>query len=156
MHIIKTKSEVDFIKNLEAYLENKNNGFQKYDWWFFSKIDEILDEVYIPYYQPKSNRIEKYKPDFIFWFKKGNVYTIVFVDPKGTEFTNGYRKIDGYSKIFEVETNHSKVSKTFLYNDFSIKTKLLLQTSKGMQTILENYKKYWFSNPSEVYKIIES
>ncbi|MFN3605353.1 MAG: DEAD/DEAH box helicase family protein [Leptonema sp. (in: bacteria)] len=108
MHIIKTQSEVSFISDLEKYLKEENNFFKQFDWWYFSKIDETLDEVYIPYYQPKTNRIEKFKPDFIFWLKKGNDYTILFVDPKGTEYTDGYRKIDGYSRIFEEENNGKK------------------------------------------------
>ncbi len=45
----------------------------------FSKIDETLDEVYIP--------------DFIFWLKKDNNYFIVFIDPKSTEFTKYQNKI---------------------------------------------------------------
>jgi hypothetical protein len=42
----------------------------------------------------------RFKPDFIFWFSKGDRYWIVFVDPKGTEHTASLRKIDGYGSIF--------------------------------------------------------
>ncbi len=56
-HIIRNKSEVRFIQMLEQYLEHSSNKLQEFDWWFFSKLDESLDRVYIPYYQPKSNRI---------------------------------------------------------------------------------------------------
>jgi len=69
-HIIKHKSEINFINELDEYLKNKNNFFTKFDWWFFSKVDETLDEVYIPYYNPKTNKIDKFKPDFIFWLKR--------------------------------------------------------------------------------------
>jgi type III restriction enzyme len=99
-HIIKTESEVKFIKDLEAYLSQPNNEFQQFDWWFFSKLDESLDEVYIPYYDPKTNRIARFKPDFIFWLCKDSRYWIVFVDPKGTEHVDYRRKIDGYSGVF--------------------------------------------------------
>jgi len=34
----------------------------------FSKLDESLDEVYIPYYNPNMNKISRFYPDFIFWF----------------------------------------------------------------------------------------
>jgi len=98
-HIIKTESEVKFIKDLEAYLSQPNNEFQQFD-WFFSKLDESLDEVYIPYYDPKTNRIARFKPDFIFWLCKGSRYWIVFVDPKGTEHVDYQRKIDGYREVF--------------------------------------------------------
>jgi hypothetical protein len=143
-HIIKHKSEVDFINELDRYLQNENNFFKQFDWWFFSKIDETLDEVYIPYYNPKTNRIDKFKPDFIFWLKKGKRYLILFVDPKGTEHADGYRKIDGYSRIFEI--GEQKQSKEFLYNGFFINTKLLLKPKGGIAEVLENYKRYWFDN----------
>lgn len=71
----------------------------------FSKLDEYLDEIYIPYFDPNENRVSKFKPDFIFWIKKNNEYRIIFIDPKGTENTNAYRKIDGYKSIFEDHNN---------------------------------------------------
>jgi len=143
-HIIKHKSEVEFVNELETYLQQENNFFKQFNWWFFSKIDETLDEVYIPYYNPKTNRIDKFKPDFIFWLKKGDEYTILFVDPKGTEHTDGYRKIDGYSRIFE--TGEQKGSRDFSYNGFTINTKLLLKSRRGIAEVLDNYKRYWFDN----------
>jgi type III restriction enzyme len=99
-HIIKTPSEVKFIKDLENYLAQPNNRFQQFERWFFSKLDESLDEVYIPYYDPKTNRMARFKPDFIFWLCKGSRYWIVFVDPKGTEHVDYQRKIDGYREVF--------------------------------------------------------
>jgi superfamily II DNA or RNA helicase len=102
-HIIKTPSEAKFIKDLEQYLAKQENKFKEFDWWFFSKLDETLDEVYIPYYDPVTNRMARFKPDFIFWFSKEDRYWIVFVDPKGTEHTASLRKIDGYRSIFESE-----------------------------------------------------
>ena len=145
-HIINVDSEVKFIEELEKYLENPNNIFAQFEWWYFSKLDETLDEVYIPYYQPKTNRIEKFKPDFIFWAQKGNRYLILFVDPKGTEHADGYRKIDGFSRIFEIENSGQKRSKDFSYNGLTINTKLLLKPKRGKAEVLENYKQYWFDN----------
>ncbi|HOL83605.1 MAG TPA: restriction endonuclease subunit R, partial [Caldisericia bacterium] len=143
-HIIKHKSEVDFINELEKYLQQKNSLLKNFDWWCFSKIDETLDEVYLPYYQPKTNRIEKFKPDFIFWLKKDNNYIILFIDPKGTEHADGYRKIDGYSRIFETVKNGQRQCGNFQYNGFNIITKLLLKPKRGIADVLENYKQYWF------------
>jgi type III restriction enzyme len=144
-HIIKHKSEVDFINELERYLQNENHFFKQYDWWFFSKIDETIDEVHIPYYNPKTNRIDKFKPDFIFWLKKENEYTILFIDPKGTEHTDGYRKIDGYSRMFE---NGYKENKDFFYNNYKVQTKLFLKTN-NIASIPEKYKNYWFDSFNE-------
>jgi len=143
-HIVNVDSEVKFIGQLESYLQDKNNIFKEFDWWMFSKLDQTLDEVYIPYYNPKENNMARFKPDFIFWMQKGNEYVILFVDPKGTEHADGYRKIDGYSRIFE--TKERKESKAYPFNGFNIKTKLLLKPKRGIAETLENYRKYWFDN----------
>lgn len=143
-HIINIKSEIDFMNDLIYYLTNKpNNVFSQFDWWMFSKLDETLDEVYIPYYNPKTNGISKFKPDFIFWMQKDNRYLILFIDPKGTEHTDAYRKIDGYSKIFETP---DKKSKKFTYGKYTITTKLLLKPKQGVAGVLDAYKPYWFDN----------
>lgn len=148
-HIIKHKSEVDFINQLEKYLEKENNFLSQCDWWYFSKIDETLDEVYIPYYQSKTNRIEKFKPDFIFWLKRENDYTILFIDPKSTEYTDAYRKIDGFSRIFEDPLNGE--SKTFIYNGFNITVKLRLTPAKSKDEghAPGKYRQYWFDRVSD-------
>jgi type III restriction enzyme len=138
-HIINVPSEVKFIEQLEEYLQNENNVFNQFDWWMFSKLDQTLDEVYIPYYNPKENNMARFKPDFIFWMQKGNEYLILFVDPKGTENTDGLRKIDGYSRIFE--------NKKYPYNGLDINTQVLLKPAYGgIAGVPENYKKYWFDH----------
>ena len=140
-HIIKTKSEVNFINDLEDYLSNPDNKFKEFDWWMFSKIDESLDEVYIPYYNPKINKISKFYPDFIFWLKKENNYFIVFIDPKGTEHADAYRKIDGYKELFE-ENGKEKV---FNYNGYNVRIKLFLRP-EDVSKALPEYKQYWFDD----------
>lgn len=146
-HIIDVESEVRFIEQLEDYLQKKDHVFKQFDWWMFSKLDQTLDEVHIPYYNPKENNMARFKPDFIFWMQRGNEYVILFVDPKGTEHADGYRKIDGYSKVFE--TKERKECKSYPFNGFNIKTKLLLKPKRGIAETLENYRKYWFDNFSD-------
>jgi len=143
-HIINVDSEVKFIEELENEITEPNNVFTQFDWWMFSKLDQTLDEVLIPYYNPKENKISNFKPDFIFWMQKDKHYLILFVDPKGTEHADGYRKIDGYSKIFE--NGEQKQSRDFSYNGFIINTKLLLKPKRGIAEVLDNYKRYWFDN----------
>jgi|GEM_PF-3496129 len=128
----------------EALANCKYEDGDLFDWWMFSKIDPTLDEVAIPYYNPKENNISNFKPDFIFWAQRENRYLILFVDPKGTEHADGYRKIDGYSRIFE--TGEPKKSKNFSYNGLTINTKLLLKPMRGIADVPENYRKYWFDN----------
>jgi hypothetical protein len=152
-HIINVDSEVKFVEQLEEYLAKPDNLFTQFDCWMFSKLDQTLDEVFIPYYNPKENNIANFKPDFIFWAQKGERYLILFVDPKGTEHADGYRKIDGYSRIFEI--GEPKQSRDFSYNGFTINTKLLLKPPHGITEVLENYKRYWFDNFDDFEKKIK-
>jgi hypothetical protein len=147
-HVIKTKGEVKFINDLENYLTQPNNKFNEFNWWMFSKIDESLDEVYIPYYNPNVNKISYFYPDFIFWLEKGEDYFIVFVDPKGTEHTSAYRKIDGYKELFE-ENGKEKVFKN---NGFNVRIKLRLRPEDVSKTLSE-YRQYWFD---DIEKILEA
>ncbi|MDI6839868.1 MAG: DEAD/DEAH box helicase family protein [bacterium] len=147
-HVIKTSSEVKFINDLENYLVKNANKFKMFDWWLFSKLDESLDEIYIPYYNPNVNKISRFYPDFIFWLKKGDNYFIVFVDPKGTEHTSAYRKIDGYKALFE-ENGEERV---FNHNGFKVRIKLLLRPEDVSKALTE-YKQYWFDN---IEKMLEA
>ncbi len=147
-HIIKVPSEVRFIKDLEDYLKKEDNLFEKLDWWMFSKIDETLDKVYIPYYNLDTNTLRNYYPDFIFWLKKDNEYMIIFVDPKGTKYTTGYQKIDGYKQIFENEKGEEKI---FEFGSLKIRLKLLLYT-KDLSGIPKEYRKYWSNDIEDILK----
>ena len=134
-HIINVESERKFIEELEEYLAKPDNVFSQFDWWMFSKLDQTLDEVLIPYYNPKENNIANFKPDFIFWVQKGRRYLILFVDPKGTSFAEYQHKVDGYKRIF--------ANKKFSYNGYEISTNLLLYTD-SIAKVGESYRKYWF------------
>ena len=149
-HIIKTQSEARFINDLEDHLTRADNKFKEFDWWLFSKLDESLDEVYIPYYNPNANKFSHFYPDFIFWLKKGNNYFIVFIDPKGTEHTSAYRKIDGYAQLFE-ENGKEKV---FNYNGFKVRIKLLLRPEDVSKAPAE-YRQYWFDNIEKMVKVVK-
>lgn len=140
-HIIKTPSEVRFIEDLEDYLAKDENKFKEFDWWMFSKLDESLDEVYIPYFNPNENKISNFNPDFIFWLQRGNKYFIVFVDPKGTEHTSALRKIDGYIQLFE----ENEKENIFNYKEVKVKIKLFLRPEQPSK-IPDKYRKYSFNN----------
>jgi len=147
-HIIKTESEVEFINKLEVFLENNGDNLDL-DWWAFSKVDEYLDNVYVPYYDSRSNMIRSFKPDFIFWLKKGNDYSIVFVDPKGIEYTDFELKVDGFVKIF-CNSEPPNKPKIFKYENLNIKVSLCLFT-EDKNSIGEGYRRYWFDNPQSIF-----
>jgi type III restriction enzyme len=145
-HIIKTPSEVEFVNDLERYLQGEGNKFKEFDWWLFSRLDESLDQVYIPYYDPKTNRIRHFYPDFIFWLQKGDGYFIVFIDPKGTSHTDYMHKVAGYRMIFEEDGSGRRVLDheglkarvfTFLYTD-------------DVNMLSQGYRKYWSDNIGKV------
>jgi len=144
-HIIKTRSEVKFVNDLERYLEQEGNKFKEFDWWLFSKLDESLDQVYIPYYDPKVNRIRHFYPDFVFWLQEGVDYFIVFIDPKGIEHTQYQYKIDGYKTIFLNDD-----SEAIGYNDLRVKVLTFLYTEDINILPEEGYRTYWFDNIDKV------
>jgi len=150
-HIIRTKSEVNFIQKLENYLKKPGNKFQSFDWWMFSKIDESLDEVYIPYYDYKENYLRKFKPDFIFWLKRENDYFIVFVDPKSSEFTSYEAKVDWYKRIFEEKGK----PKRFTYNDLNCYVYCFLYTDDVDKIKGKAYEDYWFDSFDKMLERLE-
>ncbi len=140
-NIIHYASEVKFLRILEEYLKQPQNLFSGFDWWLFSRLDETLDEVTIPYYYPIDNRIANFKPDFIFWLQKGNRYHIVFVDPKGTGRSEYQHKVDGYRHLFE-ENDKPKV---FNYEGLEVSISLFLFTD-DQQIPAEGYRRFWADN----------
>jgi len=147
-HIIKTESEVKFIEKLEEYLSKQNNKFSEFDWWMFSKIDESLDEVYIPYYDYEENSLKRFKPDFIFWLRKENSYFIVFVDPKSYKFTDYENKIYWYKRIFEENDR----PKEFKYKNFTCYVYCFLNTKDVDRLKSHPYENYWFDNFDRLLK----
>jgi len=135
-HIINVDSEIRFIEKLEKYLTKPDNIFAQSDWWMFSKIDQTLDEVHIPYYNQNEGKISNFYPDFVFWLKKGDRYLIVFVDPKASVYSNANYKIDGYKKLFEEN------KKTKIFPDGKT-VKLFMWGKNNTGT---EYESYWTNN----------
>ena len=81
-------------------------------------------------------------PDFIFWLQKGNHYDIVYVDPKGTTIQSYQYKVDGYSELFEDETQPI----IFTCEDKTIQVHLRLATIEDRSVFgkKDGYRKYWF------------
>lgn len=130
INTIQIKSEIEFINTIK-----NSNGllFNKFENWFFSKISEN-DNVYIPYSQPKTNKIEKFKPDFIFWAKDNDKYYIIFIDPKGTEHTDAIRKIDGFINFVEKRNNNKNII-----------VKLFMKVN-DINKVTEKYREYYFDD----------
>ena len=144
-HIIKVPSEVRFIASLKAYLDIDTG----WDAWMFSKLDESLDKIDIPYYDKEKNQYRRFIPDFIFWLcnSEKKIYHIVFVDPKGTAFTiNPYAKIDGYKALF-CEGN---AVRTFEHKGWNVSVRLLYYNEEHQFD--EAYGEYWTSDPAEIFK----
>ncbi len=144
-HIIQEKSEHEFIEKLSTWLLGRE---LQWDAWMFSKLDEHLDSIYIPY--TSGNQERQFHPDFIFWMCRKNECRIVFVDPKGTEHTLGERKIDGYKKLFlKPETKNTK---RFAYTGdrkWSVEVKLFMFSESDGAT--NEYKEYWIDNPEPIF-----
>jgi type III restriction enzyme len=141
-HIVQEPSEVKFLNKLEDYMAKPGNQFTKFDWWMFSKLDESLDDVYIPYYDPNQNRADaRFKPDFVFWLQKGKNYHIIFVDPKGTEHTAGLRKLDGYRRVFEDKGKATVIP----HSDVRVRVHAILYTRDAAK-VPADYRRHWFDS----------
>lgn len=120
-HIVWVPSEVEFLKKLQ---ENRDK-LEKYDWWYFSKIDQTTDDVSIPYYDTREQEYRNFFPDFVFWLKPkdSDKLIIKFIDPKGNVVGTGNAedKAKGYENIFNGHTikyqNKEVQIDLFFYND---------------------------------------
>ena len=142
-HIIKVQSEVDFLNALERWLGQNAVGW---DAWMFSKIDESLDDVHIPYYDAGKNDYRRFLPDFVFWMCKGNEYRIVFVDPKGTEHTAAERKIDGYKNLF---MQNNKVRWFKFQTNWQVSVNLVFYNQRGHSA--REYAQHWIDSPEAIF-----
>ncbi len=132
-HVVKVESEIDFLKELQQ--EAIETLREKYDFWAFSKIDESLDNLFIPYIG--EHIIERrFFPDFIFWLQKGDTQIICFIDPKGTKHTEYERKADAYKNLFKDRVFNSKDNPHF-------KIKVVLKFYGNKDDVGENYRDYW-------------
>jgi len=147
--VIHVASEVHFMRQLEDYVRQKDNGFRAYDWWLFSRVEEKLDDITIPYYYPVENRMANFKPDFIFWLRKGNRYKILFVDPKGTGRSEYEHKVDGYRLLFE-ENGQPKI---FHHQGLDVSVHLFLYTA-DRQLLADGYRRFWYDDVGKMMEAV--
>ncbi|GAA7224275.1 hypothetical protein HpBGD77_13090 [Helicobacter pylori] len=132
-HVVKVESEIDFLKELQE-TETIKTLQENYDFWAFSKIDEHLDNLFIPYIGEHATE-RKFFPDFIFWLQKGGTQIICFIDPKGTEHTSGIRKADVY-KLFKGKVFTPKDNPHF-------KIQVVLKFYGNKDRVPDDYRDYW-------------
>ncbi|WRC29138.1 DEAD/DEAH box helicase family protein [Helicobacter pylori] len=130
-HVVKVKSESDFLEELLKITETLQ---ENYDFWAFSKIDEHLDNLFIPYIDNGATE-RKFFPDFIFWLQKGGAQIICFIDPKGSKHTDYEHKADAY-QLFKDKIFNSK-------NDPNFKIKVVLKFYGNKDDVGERYRDDW-------------
>ncbi|PKN91067.1 MAG: restriction endonuclease subunit R [Chloroflexi bacterium HGW-Chloroflexi-6] len=145
--IIKTPSEIRFVNQLEAYLKEPDNHLKQYDWWMFSRAEETLDKISIPYYDPTQNKMRDFHPDFIFWLANDAKYTILFVDPKGVRDIGWTYKVEGYKDLF-LENGKRKI---FKHGKQSVQVALTLYTDDRNQVSAE-YRDFWYDSPRRIFE----
>ncbi|GAA9152770.1 DEAD/DEAH box helicase family protein [Helicobacter pylori] len=131
-HVVKVKSEIDFLQELQDQ-ETTKTLQENYDFWAFSKIDEHLDNLFIPYINDATER--RFFPDFIFWLQKGDTQIICFIDPKGITYADYEHKADAY-KLFKDKIFNPK-------NDPHFKIKVVLKFYGDKDKVGDNYRDYW-------------
>ncbi|GAA9409235.1 DEAD/DEAH box helicase family protein [Helicobacter pylori] len=131
-HVVKVKSEIDFLQELQDQ-ETTKTLQENYDFWAFSKIDEHLDNLFIPYINDATERC--FFPDFIFWLQKGDTQIICFIDPKGITYADYEHKADAY-KLFKDKVFSSK-------DDPNFKIKVVLKFYGDKDGVADGYRDYW-------------
>lgn len=131
-HVVKVKSESDFLEELQDQ-ETTKTLQENYDFWAFSKIDEHLDNLFIPYFNSVTER--RFFPDFIFWLQKGDTQIICFIDPKGITYADYEHKADAY-KLFKDKIFNPK-------NDPHFKIKVVLKFYGNKDKVADGYRDYW-------------
>ncbi len=131
-HVIKVKSEIDFLQELQDQ-ETTKTLQANYDFWAFSKIDEHLDNLFIPYINNVAER--RFFPDFIFWLQKGDTQIICFIDPKGITYADYEHKADAY-KLFKGKVFNPK-------NNPNFKIKVVLKFYGNKDRVADGYRDYW-------------
>ncbi len=133
-HVVKVKSEIDFLQELQDQ-ETTKTLQENYDFWAFSKIDEHLDNLFIPYINNVAER--RFFPDFIFWLQKGDTQIICFIDPKGITYAVDWGgKADAYEELFKDKIFNPK-------NDPYFKIKVVLKFYGDKDRVPEKYRDYW-------------
>ncbi|GAA7107801.1 DEAD/DEAH box helicase family protein [Helicobacter pylori] len=131
-HVVKVKSEIDFLQELQDQEATKTLQ-ENYDFWAFSKIDEHLDNLFIPYINDATER--RFFPDFIFWLQKGDTQIICFIDPKGSKHTDYEHKADAY-QLFKDKIFNPK-------DDPNLKIKVVLKFYGNKDGVGERYRDDW-------------
>ncbi|WQV31242.1 type III restriction endonuclease subunit R [Helicobacter pylori] len=129
-HVVKVRSESDFLEELLKITETLQ---ENYDFWAFSKIDEHLDHLFIPYIDNAAER--RFFPDFIFWLEKGGTQIICFIDPKGTKIAEYEHKADAY-QLFKDRVFNSK-------DDPNFKIRVVLKFYGDKDGVGERYRDDW-------------
>lgn len=141
-HVVKVKSESDFLEELLKITETLQ---ENYDFWAFSKIDEHLDHLFIPYIDNAAER--KFFPDFIFWLQKSGTQIICFIDPKGIKISDYQHKADAY-KLFKDKVFSSK-------DDPHFKIKVVLKFYGNKDDVGERYRDLWIEKGKLEYFFLD-
>ncbi len=142
-HVVKVKSESDFLEELLKITETLQ---ENYDFWAFSKIDEHLDNLFIPYFNNAAER--RFFPDFIFWLEKGGTQIICFIDPKGTKIAEYQKKADWYKELFKDKIFNPK-------NDPNLKIKVVLKFYGNKDDVGERYRDLWIEKGKLEYFFLD-
>ncbi|MCQ2687106.1 DEAD/DEAH box helicase family protein [Helicobacter pylori] len=141
-HVVKVKSESDFLEELLKITETLQ---ENYDFWAFSKIDEHLDNLFIPYFNNAAER--KFFPDFIFWLQKGGAQIICFIDPKGIKISDYQHKADAY-QLFKDKIFNPK-------DDPHFKIKVVLKFYGDKDDVGERYRDLWIEKGKLEYFFLD-
>ena len=142
-NIISVDSELDFYRRLVSYAKNeKGKELDKYEWWYFSKLVQNVDDIKIPYFNFEKGEYSNFYPDFIFWLKQSDKYIIKFIDPKGLKLgqDNPRDKVKGFETIF-------KSGQPMSFKGLPLEVELFYYNDQFVNDVLlEKYRRYMFKD----------
>ncbi|RMD61816.1 restriction endonuclease subunit R, partial [Candidatus Parcubacteria bacterium] len=140
-----TRQERRFLHDLEQCLAQEDSPFKEFDWWAFSRIDKLLDEVYWWYHNPTTGHMARFKPGFAFWLQRGTQYWLLFVEPQSASRSDWIHKINGYQDLFERQGR----PRVWQYKALSVRVLIRLY-GEGATTSPKPYRRYWANSIEEL------
>ncbi|HCB37211.1 MAG TPA: hypothetical protein DEP66_03130 [Acidimicrobiaceae bacterium] len=144
-HVVTVQSEIEFLQDLTDLMTVYTPPWES---WMFSKLDESVDQIYIPYFDILRNSYHRFFPDFIFWMCTDQDYRIVFVDPKSIQFSQADEKVAGFKELF---TSPDLSPKSFDTEDgFKVTVDLLMYNKQSPAS--RPYPEHWTSSCKAIFE----
>ena len=156
-HIVKVKSEVDFLDTLETWItENEEKLGEQWDAWMFSKIDESLDRICISHISiPNKTNIAALCRILFFGCAKGIVIRLFLLILREPNTQHRFEKLTVMKSYLEkmascAVLSMADISRLRLVSGFTIR---ILRMQRNTQNIISKTLRKYLRNIDQFYRI---